>query len=126
MSYYADVIDSTTFMQHGVTFRLSISRDFDASPDDDDVERDATDIEHYKSGNWYYVNVDLTVEIDGIDVSEPPFSLGGVEYGYTDEWQVTLDNIAERAISEEWTNEVIGELRPKLEKALTLMAPFAA
>jgi len=84
-------LDSTTIERDGIRYRVSIHRDEDSSPQDDEG-LSPSDKKAFRDGLWRYVGVVVTPELGTqIDASGMHDSIWGVQYGVlpaeTSEWQ---------------------------------------
>ncbi|HEX9355650.1 MAG TPA: hypothetical protein VF933_17760 [Streptosporangiaceae bacterium] len=84
-------LDSTTIERDGIRYRVSIYRDEDSSPEDDEG-LSPSDKKAFRDGLWRYVGVVVTPELGTqIDASGMHDSIWRVQYGVlpaeTSEWQ---------------------------------------
>lgn len=115
----AEIIEETTIKRDGITYRVMVVPDEDASIDDADCYTDG-DKATYAAGDWQFVGVIVRPVIDGTEFSDAEDSLWSVQYGTNPEWDHELlpgGTVGMAYIVDTHpVPDMIGEVRANLER----------
>ncbi|MEV4454454.1 hypothetical protein [Microbispora sp. NPDC049633] len=90
-------IDSREITRDGITYRVDVYPDTDATPNDADCYSPA-DIAAWRRDDWHFVGVVVTPIVNGVEIGGADASLWGLQYGWAPSWRRYID-----------TDELVGE-----------------
>lgn len=113
---YICVGDYVTWQKDGFTFTATIHDDLDTTPDDTGCYPEKK-IQAWKNHDWYFCGIVISVEKEGVKLSDNAANLWGIECNYNKKGNGYL-----RAVCMELQDDVLIEAKMQAQKIIQALS----